>query len=95
MHGDTENCEKIPGPSRAVEADSNITVVQPKLESNPTLAVKPHVNSRPWLPNSFILPLEIFQIVLRSKVKDGLYYRDASATFLETWSGDSKAVWPC
>ena len=70
MHGDTENCEKIP--SLSVDTDSNITEVQPKLESNPTLAVKPHVSSRPRLPDSYIPPLEIFKVALRNKGYDGL-----------------------
>ena len=96
MHGDTENYEKIS--SLPVGTDSNITEIEPKLESNITMiqpklesnpiahvaAVKPQVSSRPRLPDSYIPPLEIFKVALRSKGKDDLEMLQQH--FRKTWS---------
>ena len=98
MHGGTENCEKMSSlpldtDSNNItkiepELESNITEIQPKLESNPIVhvhvAVKPQVSSRPRLPDSYIPPLEIFKVALRSKGKDGLEMLQQH--FRKTWS---------
>ena len=84
MHGGIESYDI----SLPIDTDTSIQTepaeIQPKVESNPVMAVKPHVSSHPRLPDSYIPPLEIVKVALRNKGKDGLEMLQLH--FRKTWS---------